>query len=120
MSEHLAVSTSSRSIHLTAHGRLHKADYEQLRPHLERFIAEHGEMRLLFDAGDLDGWTPAAMWEDTKVGVHHHDDLKRLACVTDSKFLAAMTKAASPLTHAEVRVFPTEDRAAALEWIDSD
>lgn len=120
MSEHLDVAVTARSVHMIARGRLHKADYEALRPHLEKFVAEHGSLRLFVDASELDGWTPAAMWEDTKVGVHHRNDIERIACVTDSKFLSAMVSAMSTLSRADARVFPTEERDAALSWIDGD
>ena len=83
MSEHLEVSVAARSIHIKPVGRLQAADYELIRPALESFIEEHGTARILFDAEELEGWTPAAMWEDLKIGVHHISDIERIAIVVD-------------------------------------
>jgi hypothetical protein len=120
MSEHLEVSVAARSIHIKPVGRLQAADYELIRPALESFIAEHGTARILFDAEELEGWTPAAMWEDLKIGVHHISDIERIAIVVDRGWMEKLASLSGVFTKAQVRTF---DRAALEEarvWIDGD
>jgi hypothetical protein len=119
-SEHLEVSVAARSIHIKPVGRLQAADYELIRPALESFIAEHGTARILFDAEELEGWTPAAMWEDLKIGVHHISDIERIAIVVDRGWMEKLASLSGVFTKAQVRTF---DRAALEEarvWIDGD
>ncbi len=120
MSEHLEVSVAARSIHIKPVGRLQAADYELIRPALESFIAEHGQVRILFDAEELEGWTPAAMWEDLKLGVHHVSDIDRIAFVVDGGWMEKLVSLSGVFTRAEVRTFHRNSLAEAEAWIDGD
>lgn len=120
MSQHLEVKITDRSIHLKPVGRLQALDYDAIRPALESFIAQHGSARILFDCEEFTGWTPAAMWEDLKIGVHHVSDLDRIAFVVDKRWQSALATACKGLVRAEVRAFDRGHLDAAVAWIDED
>ena len=45
--------------------KLTKEDYEMFVPEVERLIAQHGKLRILFDMEDFHGWSAGALWKDT-------------------------------------------------------
>jgi len=120
MSDHIEISVTDRSIHIKPVGRLHAVDYEAIRPAVESFIKEHGSARILFDCEEFEGWTPAAMWEDLKLGVHHVSDLERIAMVVDTRWQAGLAAACKVFVRAEVRSFDREHLSDAVAWIDGD
>lgn len=98
-------------------GTLHKADYEQFVPAFERYLQQHGRLRLLFDMTDFHGWDAGAAWEDAKFGVHHFADIDRLAMVGEARWQHGMAIFCKPFTTAEVRYFDHADAAAARAWL---
>ena len=120
MSEHLEIVVRGKVVHLCPTGTLHKADYEELTPIIDSVVAEHGGVRLLFDTRGLAGWTPAAMWEDFKIGMHHLKDIERVAFVSDGGWHDAIAKAAGLFIKGATRVFTPEGMDEATSWIASD
>lgn len=120
MADHLEVSTSVRSIHLKPFGRLRAADYELIGPALDAFIQQHGSARILFDAGELAGVTPAAMWEDLKLGLHHRADVERIAIVVDGGWIEKLAALAGSMSKITLRVFDHASIDEAKAWIDGD
>ena len=120
MSEHIEISTTKRSIWIRPVGRLRAADYELIRPAVEALIQERGSLRVLFEAEELEGWTPAAMWEDLKLGIHHAKDMERIALVVDKKWLEALVSLGRVFTRAEVKTFHADQIEEAKTWIDAD
>ena len=120
MPDHLEISTTDRSIHINPVGTIHASDYDLIRPAVESFIESHGAARILFDCEEFSGWTPAAMWEDLKLGVHHVSDLERIAFVVDSRWQSALATACKVFLRAEVRSFDRDRLAEAAAWIDGE
>ena len=120
MSDHIEISTTERAICIRPVGRLHAADYELIRPAVDALIEKRGSIRVLFEAEELDGWTPAAMWEDMKLGIHHAKDMERIAFVVDKKWLEALATLSKVFTRAEVKTFHPDQIDDAKAWIDAD
>lgn len=120
MSDHIEISTTKTAVCIRPVGRLHAADYELIRPAMEALIRERGSIRVLFEAEELDGWTPAAMWEDMKLGLHHAKDMERIAFVVDKRWLEALATLCKVFTRAEVKTFHAEQIEDAKAWIDVD
>jgi hypothetical protein len=104
-----------------ASGKVSGEDYEQaLIPAVEAELERRDKISLLYVLGeDFDGYSTAAMWDDTKVGMRHLFDWERLAVVTDDDTYGHMIKAFGFLVPAEVRVFPLAEREAAEVWISA-
>jgi len=98
-------------------GKLNKQDYEIFVPEIERAIAQHGKIRLLFELLDFQGWSVSAAWEDTKFGVKHFNDIERLAIVGDKKWGKGMAFIAKPFTMAKVHYFDSAEREEAERWL---
>ena len=120
MSDHLEISTTDRAVCIRPVGRLHAADYDLIRPAIDALVERRGSIRVLFEAEEMEGWTPAAMWEDLKLGVHHASDIERIAFVVDKKWLEALASLCKVFTRAEVRTFHADELETAKTWIDGD
>jgi len=104
-------------LELRVSGKLTKDDYRQFTPLLEARIQDAGQVRLLVEMTDFQGWTAEAMWEDIKLDSRHFRDINRLAIVGDSKWQEYMTLFSRPFTTAKVRYFSTDEREQAFAWI---
>jgi len=104
-----------------ATGHVSGEDYEQvLVPAVEGALETHAKLSLLYVLGEaFEGYEAAAMWEDTKVGMHHLSSWKRIALVTDHEAYRATVKAFGVLISAEVKVFDTAELEQAKEWISA-
>ena len=120
MSDHIEISTTERAVCIRPVGWLHGADYELIRPAMDALVEKRGSIRVLFEAEELDGWTPAAMWEDMKLGNHHAKDMERIAFVVDQKWLEALATLSKVFTRAEVKTFHPDQIDEAKVWIDAE
>jgi hypothetical protein len=106
-------------IAIEASGKVEADDYRKvLDPAAAAAIKDHGKVRLLYLLGDaFTGYTPAAMWEDTKLGFHDMSAWERIAVVTDHGALADAIRVFGWLVPGEVRTYPTGQLAEAKAWV---
>lgn len=102
-----------------ASGKLSKDDYHKLLEPLLEGIRERGEqVRFLFQfAPDFAGFTPAALWEDTKVGLRYSRCFERFAVVSDAGWIRVAAKAVGVVLPAPVRAFANAEFAEAVAWL---
>ncbi len=92
-------------------------DYaEVILPALAR-AAQAGEVRFVIEISSFDGMTPAALWDDLKVGVEYLRAWKRVALVTDIEWMWHLTAMFGWMTPGQVKVFSASERAAAIAWV---
>ena len=87
-------------------------------PAVERATAS-GEARFLTVIPDFHGMTGGALWQDLKLAFEHLRAVKRIAVVTDIEWMGHAVGLFGWLTPAELRIFPLEQRAAAIAWLTS-
>jgi hypothetical protein len=104
---------------IEAKGEVTGADYEQVViPAVERELQSHEKLRLLYLLGpEFDGYSAAAMWDDTKVGMEHLLSWERIAVVTDHDAYRRLVRGFGFMMPAKVRVFATPELEAAKTWI---
>ena len=110
----------SGSIEIHAQGKLHKTDYDQFVPVLEKLIKEEGSARILLVMHDFHGWDAEALWEDLKFDMKHFNHFERLAFVGDQKWEKWMVTFCKPFTTGKIRHFPSEQEDAARRWLLGD
>lgn len=100
-------------------GKITEEDYNSLViPEVERIIAEHGRVRILFDTEDFCGAELKAMWLDTKLGIKHMSNFERVAWVGKQRWeewLGAAFK--SVMSEEHFRYFDETQVESAWEWI---
>ncbi|MFF7241721.1 STAS/SEC14 domain-containing protein [Streptomyces collinus] len=102
-----------------ASGTVTKDDYEKvIEPLIDAARSEGRRIRLLWEAApDFRSLTPAAGWEDLKVGIGALRLFEGCAVVSDSEWIRKPTRLASFLMPCPVRVFAVQDREEALRWL---
>ncbi|MDZ7700499.1 MAG: STAS/SEC14 domain-containing protein [Deltaproteobacteria bacterium] len=113
-----AEGSRAKVVTITCTGKLDQSDYELFVPRLEEVIKEGKPVRILMELRDFQGWTVGALWEDTKFGVRHFNDIDRLAVVGDRKWEKGLAIFAKPFTTAEVRFFDVAEMDQAREWLE--
>lgn len=105
-----------------ASGQVTAKDYETvLMPAIEKAIHERGKVRFLYHLGPgFDGYSPAAMWDDMKVGFAHLKAWEKLALVTDHEWIAGAMRVFGFAMPCPVRVFSNAQYAEAVAWISAD
>lgn len=102
-----------------ASGEVSGSDYEQvLVPAIERGLETNDKLRLIYVLGpDFEGYSAAALWDDTKVGMHHLFSFERIALVTDHETYRHMFKGFGFLIPGHVKTFDNAELDAAKAWI---
>ena len=106
---------------VTPHGLLAAEDFANLAKAVDPYIEEKGKLNgLMLCPGDrFPGWENfAAMLAHFKFIGRHHRKIKKVAAVTDSKFLTIAPKVASHFVSAEVRHFDSNEKEKAMEWLE--
>jgi SpoIIAA-like len=104
---------------IEAVGKVEAADYrEVLDPAAAAAIKAHGKVRLLYLLGDgYDGYTAAAMWEDTRLGFHDLSAWERIAVVTDHGVLSDAVRVFGWLIPGDVRTYAVAQLDDAKAWV---
>ena len=98
---------------------LEHSDFEKLRRKIDQYIDEKGNLKgILVHAKSFPGWENfAAFIDHIKFVKDHHRKIKRVAAVTDSKFLAIGPSIAKHFVAAEIKHFDFEEMEAARQWL---
>ena len=77
------------TVGVAATGKVTEDDYrEVLEPALRQAQEQHRDLRLLYVLADeFDGYSPGAMWQDTKLWAKHLKGWERIAIVSDKDWL---------------------------------
>ena len=102
-----------------ASGEVTAADYEGvLIPTVEDRLACHKKLSLLYHIGpDFTGFTAAAMWDDTKIGLGHLTSWERIAVVSDVPWVRNLVHAMGFVIPAPVRLFNHDQLKEAKLWV---
>jgi len=104
---------------LEAKGEVTGEDYEQVViPAVHKLRETHDKISLLYVLGtEFEGFTTAAMWDDTKVGLEHPFPWEQIAVVTDHDSYRRLFKGVGFLIPAKVKVFDLAALEEAKSWI---
>ncbi len=101
--------------------RLQSSDFAAIAGEVDPYIEEKGQLNgLIIEAESFPGWKDfAALVSHLKFIKEHHRKIKKVAAVTDAKFLSIMPQIVDHFVSAEVRHFGYDDKQTALKWIRS-
>ena len=100
-------------------GSLEAADFQEIAHEVDPYIQANGRLRgVLVDAESFPGWKDfGALFAHLRFVKEHHRNIKKIAAVSDSGFLAIAPKIASHFVQADVRHFAHSQREVALNWL---
>ena len=107
---------------ISASGQVTADDYETvLIPAIESARKEHGRVRILYQLGpDFTGFTPGAMWDDTKVGLAHPRSWDKIAIVSDVHWVNNAIRIFGFAVPWPMKVFPNAEFDEAMRWTVED
>jgi SpoIIAA-like len=99
-------------------GEVDADDYRNvLLPALERAIADHGKVRLVYVLGDrFEGYSASAALEDIKLGVRHLTAWERCALVSDIDWIRHLVSGFGWMMPGKFQVFRLADLEQAKAW----
>jgi len=102
-----------------ASGQVSRGDYESvLEPILDGARRDGRHLRFLYEFGPaFEGFTAGGAWEDVKVGLRSMELFDGCAIVSDVEWLRQSARVVGFLMPCPVRVFATNEREAALAWL---
>ena len=106
---------------VTPEGPLEKTDFEAIALKVDAYIEENGQLNgLLIYAESFPGWHDfSALVSHLTFVANHHQNIKKVAAVTDSGFLSIMPRIANHFVAADVKHFDYGDKESALDWLNS-
>ena len=98
---------------------LEARDFQQLAGDVDPYIAEHGSLQgLLIIAKRFPGWRNfAGLKSQFRFVRRHFAKIKKIAAVTDNRWLSIMPRMMSHLFTGKFRYFHRADRESALAWV---
>jgi len=105
---------------IQASGELTVEDYEKtLIPKLDALFKEHTKIRVLIEfADDFTFWaSPAAAWDDMKLGLQHGNEFDRIALAGAPDWVVWGMKLYGLFVRGEMRAFPAGSTEQALDWL---
>jgi len=102
-------------------GALEKSDFERLASAVDPAIASNGKLTgLIVYVKQFPGWkTFGAFAAHLKFVANHHRQIERIAAVTSSGNLKAMTRIAGCFLKPQVKHFDFEQETQALAWLET-
>ena len=96
-------------------------EFQVLAQAVDPYIKEKGKLNgLMIYVESFPGWKIfAALVSHFKFVKNHHQNIRKVAAVTDSGFLPILPHVADHFVHADVRHFDYRDRESALDWLKS-
>jgi hypothetical protein len=100
-------------------GPLEHSDFEKLRAEVDAYIEENGSLNgLMIRTRSFPGWESfEAFIDHMKFIKGHHEKIRRVAVVTDSKVLAIGPGIAKHFVSAEIKHFVYDESDAARKWL---
>jgi len=100
-------------------GSLEKTDFEQLTREIDAYISDRGYVKgIIIHTREFPGWESfGAFISHVKFIKDHHKKVRRVAAVTDSKFMSIAPVIANHFVSAEVKHFDYADMETAKTWV---
>ncbi len=110
----------SNILTITTDGPLEQTDFEEFAKQLEEGGTAR-PTRLMIQTSSFPGWESfEAFLSHLKFVSEHHQQIQRIAIVTDSELLKIMPHVAGLLVHPKIKQFELDETAAALTWLEQD
>lgn len=99
-------------------GEIAAQDWDSVAPVVDGAIGECGQIKLLLDAQDFDGWQDmAAARAHFSFVKAHHRSVERVAIITARQWQHWLAGLARLFVAAELKAFEPQHRSAAQDWL---
>jgi len=95
-----------------------KAEFDNLKKEITEKINRYGKINWYYEMTNFDGWDLKAFISDFSFTLKNTTNFKRIAFVGEKFLEKLMAQISNLFTPAEVRYFNSNNRDAAIEWIN--
>ena len=101
-------------------GPLQESDFKRIANKIDPYIEEKGRLTgLVIYTESFPGWNDfGALIAHLKFINEHHNNIKKVAAVTDAQFMSIMPKVVDHFVNAELKHFNYDDIDDAILWIN--
>ena len=103
---------------VTFQGKITHEDYEEFIPKVEAYVADHGEISILANIGDLQGWEIRAGIDDMKLAFKYRNSIKKIAVLGDKKWEEYSAKIGDFFMKGQIHYFDLSDNDKAIAWLE--
>ncbi len=106
---------------LRPHAPLSKSDFTGLSTLVDTYLADHSKLHgVLICSKSFPGWADfAGFAAHMRFASEHHQQVERVAIVTDSPLAGLAESLAKHFTSAEVRHFRYTGESVAMDWLEA-
>jgi|GEM_PF-3977579 len=117
MIELISAELDPRVFAITIRGPVERPDLDAVAAAFEEKLKEHKPVRVYAEVEQTASLSPAALFEDLRLGLQHFQDVERVAIIVDETWTALLAQFAELVPGLDVRRFSSAERAQAREWI---
>lgn len=103
-------------IEIGVSGRVTEAEMNAALPQIERFIEEHGTIRIVEVIAGFDGFDLGAVRPGIAFDFKHLRHITHAAVVCDKGWMGPVSRLVGAILPVQVRTFSSHDRDAARAW----
>ena len=93
-------------------------DFSQIAPQVDSLILQQGQIRLLIDASECNGWENVSAFEThARFIKNHQHKVERIAVIVGHEWQHWLIGTAKLFVHPEVRAFDTNQGNEARQWL---
>lgn len=101
-------------------GEVKTEEIESLSKELEAKVERHGTVNLYMEIEEFSGYQDMnAFWEDLSTTASNFEKFDKVALVPHHKIYDSLGKVADAVLEADIKIFRTEHREEAKEWVSS-
>ena len=100
-------------------GTIIREDYTALTADVEALLLQESSICLLLDMEEFEGEKIKAWGADLKFGREYRKKIAKMAIIGDKQWQEWLTNLIDPFYAREAEFFPTDERAAAWEWLQT-
>ncbi len=109
---------SANALKLAPQGKLTAADFRALAPRVDAMIERSGQIRLLIDATQFDGWDSFEGFKTHAAFIRAHQrHVERLAVIAGHDWQRWLIDLARMVLHPDARAFDKAQEGEAIQWI---
>jgi hypothetical protein len=109
---------SGNTMRITAPEKLKADDLRQIAPQIDSLIGQYGQIRLLIDASEFNGWENIAAFEKHAGFIKDHNQkIERIAVIAAHDWQHWLIGAVRIFLHPEVRTYDKSHESEALQWL---
>jgi hypothetical protein len=97
-------------------GKLTAEDYHEILLPAIQNAAASGGVKIVIVMPAFEGFAAGAFWQDLKMGIENWRAWSRIALVTDVDWMRRGTEWFGWMTPGDVKHFPLDQRAQAIDW----